>query len=91
MKYLLLSSCLLLTSCASIKFATIDHGQIVDEHDRTLNILGRPRMTCRDTTGQVVADGYFIEQTEDGAFIIDEYGVDYVKVINPKCELNSNE
>ena len=48
-------------------------------------------MTCRDTVGQVVADGYFVEQTEDSAFILDEFGTDFVKVFNPKCELGSNE
>lgn len=81
---------MLFTGCASIRFATVNHGQIVDEKNRTLNILGRPRMTCRDTVGQVVADGLFIGQTVDGSFLINEYGVRYVKVFNPKCELNSN-
>ena len=82
---------MLVTGCASVRFATVDHGRIVDEKNRTLNILGRPRMTCRGNVGQVIADGYFVQQTEDGSFIIDEFGKQYVKVVNPKCELGSNE
>jgi hypothetical protein len=48
-------------------------------------------MTCKDTTGQVLADGYYLGQTEDGSFVLDEYGVDYITISNPNCELNSNE
>lgn len=81
----------LLTSCTFVRFATVDHGQIVDQSKRPLDIEGRPRMTCINSKKQVVADGYFVFQKDDGSFVIDEFGKRYVTVKNPVCLLGSNE
>lgn len=80
----------LLTGCASVRYAQTDHGQIVDEHKQSLSILGNPRMTCVDSKGKVIADGYFVYQQDDGAFIIDEFGKQYLTVENPVCQLGNN-
>jgi hypothetical protein len=81
----------LLTGCVSIRWVTTDHGRIVDTHNLPVNIVGNPRLTCTNVRGEVVADGYFVRQLDDGAFLIDEFGKRYVVVENPVCRLGSNE
>lgn len=81
----------LLTSCTSIRFVHTDHGQILDNQNRQLSVIGRPRMTCYDTNGLVVADGYFLGQTARGSFLIDEYGKKFVLVLDPICRVGNNE
>lgn len=88
-KLILLS--LLFTGCASVRWVTTDHGQVVDEQNRKLNIVGNPRITCYNERNEIVADGYFVYQKDDKSFLIDEFGKQYVTVKNPKCRLGSND
>lgn len=82
---------LVCSSCTSIRWATVEKGQIVNEKRQPLNIVGSPRITCLDPKGNVVADGFFVRQTQEGNFIVDEFGKRYVLVINPVCRLGENE
>lgn len=90
MKKLILLS-FLFTGCASVRFVTVNHGQVVDDHNRKLNIVGNPRITCYNDKNEIVADGYFVYENDDKSFLVDEFGKQYVTVKNPKCRLGSNE
>ena len=81
----------LFVACSSVRFVTTDHGQIVNQNNKPINIIGRPRITCSDLNGKIIADGYFVKQNDDGSFVIDEFGTGYVTVKNPYCKLSSNE
>lgn len=87
MKKLLLLLPLMFIGCTSIRYVTTDHGTILDDQKRPLNIVGSPRMTCINSQDQIIADGFFVRVTEDGSFLIDEYGSKYVLVKDPVCQL----
>lgn len=91
MKYLWLAVPLLLTGCSSVRWVTVEKGQIVNDNRRPVNIVGNPVMTCFDSSNQLIAEGYFVRQQEDGSFLIDEFGKAYVTVPNPNCRLGPNE
>lgn len=80
-----------LVGCSSIRYVTLENGRIVTEHNKPVNIVGNPQICCFDSTGNVIAEGIFVYQRDDGAFLIDEYGKDYKIVKNPYCRLGSND
>jgi hypothetical protein len=90
-KIVILMSLFLLTSCTSIRYVETDHGHIITDRGQPVNIIGNPRLTCFNQSGEVIADGFFVRQLDDGSFVIDEFGFDYLIVNNPLCQLNSNE
>jgi hypothetical protein len=90
MKKLLLLTPLLF-GCASIKFVHTEHGQIVTDKQQRVSIIGNPELTCYDVKGNVIANGYFVRQADDGSFVLDEFGTRYVVVPNPFCKLGNNE
>lgn len=89
-KLLVVLPCLFFMGCASIRYVETSHGQIVSDKRQPLNIVGNPRLTCLDSSGKVLADGYFVRQLDDGSFLIDEFGRRYVVVKNPVCQFNVN-
>jgi hypothetical protein len=93
MRYLIfIGSALLLSSCSYFKWVTLDrNGQIINENKRLVNIIGNPQMECYNSQNQLVAKGYFVRQENDGSFLIDEFGKQYVVVENPNCLLGRND
>jgi hypothetical protein len=90
MKKLFLLCPLCFMGCASVQWVQTDHGRVVSEHGQTLNIVGNPRLTCYKENA-LITDGYFVRQTEEGTFLIDEFGKRFVLIENPVCRVNSNE
>jgi hypothetical protein len=84
-------SFLFFIGCSSIKFITIEHGKIVTNTGQPINLVGNPRLTCYSNKGEIIADGYFVRQDVNNAFIIDEFGKTYVTISNPVCRLGRNE
>ena len=92
MKYIIFIIPLLLSSCVSFRWVTVDRsGQIVNENKRPLTIAGNPVMTCFNWKNELVVEGYFVQQNKDGSFLIDEFGEGYTTVENPNCRLGPNE
>lgn len=91
MKKLLLIFPFIFIGCSSVRWVTTDHGQIINDNRKPVNIIGNPMMRCYNSKNQLVADGYFVRQEDDGSFLIDEYGKRYVTVINPNCLLGPND
>jgi hypothetical protein len=92
MKYFWLIVPLLLTGCASFKWVTVDKkGQVINENRQSLTILGNPVMACYNWKNELVAEGYFVQQNDDGSFLVDEYGKRYVTVKTPNCRLGPND
>ena len=92
MKYFWIVIPLLFTGCASFRWVTVDkNGQVINENRQPLNIVGNPVMACFNWKNELIANGYFVRQNDDGAFIIDQFGKDYVTVETPNCRLGPNE
>jgi hypothetical protein len=92
MKYLIfLLPVLLLSSCSSIRWVTVEKGQIVNENRQPLTIVGNPPIACFDSANKLIAEGYFVRQNDDGSFLVDEFGKDYITVKNPNCRLGLSE
>lgn len=90
-KLLLFIPILALSSCSYFKWVTVDkNGQIINENKKSVNIMGNPQMSCFDSKNLLIAKGYFVRQEEDGSFLIDEFGKDFVTVENPNCLLGNN-
>jgi hypothetical protein len=87
MKKLLLIFPLFFVGCSEVRYVTVEHGQIINDDKRPVNIVGNPEMACYDSKNQLITKGYFVRQTEEGNFIIDEFGKRYVLVENPNCRL----
>jgi hypothetical protein len=88
MKKLLLILPLLFVGCSYVRWVTTDkNGQIINDDKRPVNIIGNPEMACYDSKNQLITRGYFVRQTEEGSFLIDEFGKRYVLVENPNCRL----
>ena len=89
MKYLslLLVPLLFTAGCVSFRWVTVEKGQIVNENRQPLAILGNPVMACFNWKNELVAEGYFVQQNDDGSFLVDEFGKEYVVVQNPNCRL----
>ena len=80
-----------LVGCSSIRWITTDHGQIITDRQQRVSIVGNLEMACYDVSGNVIAEGFFVKQTDDGAFVIDQYGTSYIVVPNPFCRLGPND
>jgi hypothetical protein len=91
MKYLVFIIPLLLSSCVSFRWITVEKGQIVNENRQPLNIVGNPVMACYNWKKELVANGYFVQQNDDGSFLVDEFGKDYVTVETPNCRLGNDK
>jgi hypothetical protein len=88
MKYLLLLSPLLLTSCSSIRFVTVEHGQLVAQDNRSVNIVGNPPMVCHYGKSPKTFSGYFMYQKEEGTILLDDFGRGTIELSgNPVCTL----
>ena len=87
MKKILLLIPLLTIGCSSIKLITTDHGQIVNQDYKPIKIVGNPQMICYNSRNEVIAEGYFVRQREDDAFILDDFGAGYIVVKYPVCKI----
>lgn len=94
MKYLWFIITLLLTSCSSIKYVTIDHGQIVTQNNKAISIVGNPPMVCHYANSTKTWSGYFMYLKDDQTIVLDNFGKGNIEMAdNPICELrlDSNE
>lgn len=90
MKYLWLLVSLSFIGCSNIRWITVEKGRIVSENRNPVEILGNPVMSCFNWKNELISEGYFVQQTEDGSFLIDEYGKDFTIIENPNCRLGPN-
>lgn len=75
MKYFILSVFLcLLTSCSSVEWIVIDHGQLVTQDREPVNIIGNPPMDCTYPDSEEVFSGFFMYKTDDGVIVLDAFG-----------------
>jgi hypothetical protein len=92
MRYLIFIIPLLLSSCVPFKWITVDKsGQVINENRQPLAIVGNPVMQCFNWKNELVVNGYFVRQTKEGNFIIDEFGKDFVLVTDPNCRLGNDK
>lgn len=93
MKYLLLSSvALLLSACSSIRFVTVEHGQLVTQNQQRVNIVGNPPMVCHYVGSVTTYSGYFMYQDDGGAILLDDFGRGTIRLLNnPICKLGEAE
>ena len=77
--------------CSSVRLVQTDHGRVVDQAYRPVDIVGNPRLTCFNKNNDLIADGFFVYQKDNGDFVIDEFGVGYKTVSDPRCIFNSND
>lgn len=86
MKYLWLILPLFMTGCSSIRYVTVDHGTLVTQDNRPVNIVGNPPMVCQ--TISKTYSGYFEYQDDDGTIVLDNFGRGTILLCdNPICEL----
>lgn len=88
MKYLLLLSPLLLTSCSSIRYVTVDHGQLITQNNEPVSIVGNPPVVCHYEDSSKVWSGYFMYLKEDGTIVLDDFGRGNIELMDsPICRL----
>jgi hypothetical protein len=91
MKYLIFIVPFLLSSCSSIRWITVEKGQAITENREPVTILGNPQLSCFNWKNELIAEGYFVRQTENGSFLVDEFGKDFVLVTDPNCRLGNGK
>lgn len=88
MKYLWLVVPLILSSCSSIRYVTVDHGQVISQDNRHLTIIGNPPMVCHYENSPQTFSGYFMYLKDDGTIVLDDFGRGNIELMdNPTCEL----
>jgi hypothetical protein len=92
MKYFILSIFLcLLTSCSSIRWITIEKGQIVTQNNQPVHIVGNPPMVCTYADSLETFSGYFMYQ-ENNIIALDAFGTATIYLAgNPVCKLGYDE
>lgn len=79
---------LLLTGCSNIRYVTMDHGQLITQDNRPVNIVGNPPMVCYYANSSKTFSGYFMYQDNDGLIVLDDFGHGSIYLRdNPICEL----
>lgn len=92
MKYLWLTFPLFFIGCSSIKFVTMDHGQIVTQDNKPVDIVGNPPLVCYYKNSSQTFSGYFMYQREDGTILLDNFGRGIIELSgNPICKLGLDE
>jgi hypothetical protein len=87
MKYLWLVVPLLLTGCSSIRWVTVDHGQLVTQDNRPVNIVGNPPMVCKYIDSSETYPGYFMYY-DSGLVVLDNFGQGTIYLVgSPICKL----
>lgn len=74
MKYLLLLTPLMLTSCTNIQYVKTQDNLLVTQDNQHVNIVGNPPVACNLVGFNRVYTGYFIYQADDGIVVLDDYG-----------------
>ena len=88
MKYLWLVIPLFFMGCSTIKFVTVEHGQIITQNHKPVNIVGNPPLTCHYENSTQVFSGYFEYQKEDGTIVLDNFGQGTIELMgNSICKL----
>jgi hypothetical protein len=80
MKYFWLLVPLMLSSCTSIRYVTIEKGHIVTDAHAPVNIVGNPPMDCSYPGSNEVFSGYFMYQDDNGAIVLDNYGQNIIRL-----------
>ena len=84
----MIAASLLMTGCSSVRYVTVDHGHIVTQDNKHIDIIGNPPMMCHYTDSTKIFSGYFIYQKDDGTIVLDDFGRRNVYLKgNPICEL----
>jgi|SRR5579872_1323938 len=80
-----------LVGCTSIRYVTLDHGQVVTENKKPVNIVGNPPMVCHYEDSPQTWSGYFI-YAEPDVIVLDDFGRGNIYLYdNPKCELRLDD
>lgn len=91
MKYLWLLVPLSFIGCSSIRFVTVDHGQLVTQNKEPVNIVGNPPMVCSYSDSSEAYSGYFMYQEND-MVVLDNFGQETIYLAgNPICTLGYDQ
>jgi hypothetical protein len=86
MKYFWLIVPLMLTGCSSIRFITVDKGQLVTQDNQPVSIVGNPPVVCHYDNSPQTFSGYFMYETDDGVIVLDDFGRGIIRLMNgPVC------
>lgn len=92
MKYLWLAVPFLLVGCSSIKYVTMDHGHILTQDHKPVNIVGNPPMICHYANSTKTWSGYFMYLKDDGTIVLDNFGRGNIFLReNSICELKLDD
>jgi hypothetical protein len=90
--YLLLLIPLMLSSCSSIRYVTTDHGRLVTDLNKPVEIVGNPPVVCQVKGSDRVYTGYFMYQDDDGTILLDDYGRSVIRLHEPVvCRFKNEE
>lgn len=73
MRYLWILPLVLVTGCSSIRYVTTDHGRLVTQDGKPVDMIGNPPLICHTEKGKTYS-GYFEYQDEDGTIVLDNFG-----------------
>lgn len=93
MRYILILMSVFLTGCSSVRYVTMDHGQLVTQSNQPVDIVGNPPMMCHYENSPKMWSGYFMYHEND-MIVLDDFGRGTIEMMdNPICELrlDSNE
>lgn len=92
MKYLWFAIPLLLSSCTSIRYVTVEHGNLVTDAHAKVNIVGNPPMDCQYDGSSEVFSGFFMYQEPNGTILLDAFGNGIIRLSgSPICTLSYND
>jgi hypothetical protein len=80
MRYLWLAVPLLLSSCTSIRYVTVEKGHLVTDAHAPVNIIGNPPVDCSYPGSDEVFSGYFMYVEDNGTIVLDDYGRDVIRL-----------
>ena len=88
MKYLWLLTPLLFIGCSSIKFVTVNHGQLVTQNNQPVDIVGSPPLRCHYDFSPQAFSGYFMYLKDGGIIVLDDFGRGTIQLMDgPICKL----
>lgn len=92
MRYLWLAIPLLLSSCTSIRYVTVEDRHLVTDAHARVNIVGNPPMDCQYDGSDEVFSGFFMYQEDNGTILLDAFGKGVIRLSgSPICTLNRDD
>lgn len=92
MKYLWFVFPLLLASCTSIRYVTVEHDHLVTDAHTRVNIVGNPPVDCSYPGSNEVFSGYFMYIEDNGTILLDAFGTGVIRLSgSPICTLSRND